>query len=114
MRRPRFRKGFEQGLDHIASPIVLIILALTIVSIIIDIRQGKHVLGSDKPPTGAKRAPLIFLICITAYLLVAWFDAMSIDLMSDKDGSAPHGLRPTLAWFGFLLVLSSLFGFVSA
>ncbi|MGI9418853.1 MAG: tripartite tricarboxylate transporter permease [Geminicoccaceae bacterium] len=149
----RFRKGFEQGFDYIASPIVLIILALTVVSIIIGIRQGKHILGSDKPPTGTKRAPLIFLICITAYLLVAWFDAMSIDLMSDKifpvtvgsvtligclvllirmmlapegdpifadqeqgdeDGSAPHGLWPTLAWFGFLLVLSSLFGFVIA
>jgi TctA family transporter len=149
----RFRQGLEQGFDYIASPIVLIILALTVVSIIIGIRQGKQILGSDNPPTGTKRAPLIFLICITAYLLVAWVDAMSISLMSDKifpvtvgtvtligcfvllirmmlapegdaifadqeqggeDGSAPHGLWPTLAWFGFLLVLSSLFGFIIA
>ncbi len=149
----RFRQGLEQGFDYIASPIVLIILALTVVSIIIGIRQGKQILGTDNPPTGTKRAPLIFLICITAYLLVAWIDAMSISLVSDKifpvtvgsvtligcfvllirmmlalegdaifadqeqggeDGSAPHGLWPTLAWFGFLLVLSSLFGFVIA
>ena len=41
-------------------------------------------MGSDNPPTGTKRAPLLFLICITAYLLVAWADAMSISLMSDK------------------------------
>jgi len=149
----RFRKGLEQGFEYIASPIVLIILALTVVSIIIGIRQGKQILGSDNPPTGTKRAPLIFLICITAYLLVAWVDAMSISLMSDKifpvtvgsvtligcfvllirmmlapeghalfadqergseDGAAPYGLWPTLAWFGFLLLLSSLFGFVIA
>ena len=149
----RFRQGFEQGFDYVASPIVLIILALTVVSIIIGIRQGKQILGSDNPPTGTKRAPLIFLICLTTYLLVAWVDAMSISLMSDKifpvtvgtvtlivcfvllirmmlapegdaifadqeqggeDGNAPHGLWPTLAWFGLLLVLSSLFGFIIA
>jgi hypothetical protein len=31
-----------------------------------------------------------------------------------EDGSAPHGLWATLAWFAFLLVLSSLLGFVIA
>jgi len=149
----RFRKGLEQGFDYIASPVVLIILALTVISIIIGIRQGKQILGSDNPPTGTKRAPLIFLICITAYLLVAWVDAMSISLVSDKifpvtiasatligcfvllirmmraaegdpifadqerggeDSEAPHGLWSTLAWFGFLLLLSSLLGFIIA
>jgi len=148
----RFRQGLEQGFDYIASPIVLIILALTVVSIIIGIRQGKQILGSSNPPTGTKRAPLIFMICVTVYLMVAWVDAMSISLMSDKifpvtissvtligclfllirmmrfneadpvfadqergeDGAAPHGLWSTLAWFGLLLVLSSLFGFIIA
>ncbi|MEM8951511.1 MAG: tripartite tricarboxylate transporter permease [Pseudomonadota bacterium] len=149
----KFRQSFEAGMAYIASPVVLIILLLTVISIVIGIRQGKQILGSDNPPTGAKRAPLIFLICITAYLMVAWIDAFQISLVSDKifpltvgtvtligclvllikmmlapeghalfadqeqggeDGSAPHGLWPTLAWFGFLLVLSSLFGFIIA
>jgi putative tricarboxylic transport membrane protein len=149
----RFHHGFKQGIEYIASPITLAILALTIVSIIIGIRQGKHILGSDDPPTGSKRAPLVFLICITGYLLVAWADALSISRMGDKifpvtvgtvtligavvllirmirapegaalfadlergdeDGGAPHGLWTTLAWFAFLLVLSSLLGFVLA
>ncbi len=149
----KFRQGFEAGMAYIASPIVLIILALTVVSIIIGIRQGKQILGSDNPPTGSKRAPLIFLICVTVYLSVAWIDAFQISLVSDKifpltvgtvtligcfvllismmlapeghalladqeqggeDGAAPHGLWPTLAWFGFLLLLSSLLGFIIA
>ena len=149
----RFRRGFAEGFEYIASPIVLIILALTVVSIIIGIRQGKHILGSDNPPTGTKGAPLIFLICITIYLLIAWIDAMSISRMGDKifpvtvstvtligcfvllirmmiapegdplfadleqggeDGAASHGLWTTLAWFAFLLVLSSLLGFIMA
>jgi len=149
----RFRQSFEQGLEYIASPIVLIILALTIVSIIVGIRQGKQILGSDNPPTGGKRAPLIFLLCILGYLLIAWVDALMIGRMGDKifpvtvgavtlvcglalfirmmlapegdplfadmekggeDGSAPHGLWTTLAWFAGLLVLSSLLGFILA
>jgi TctA family transporter len=80
----RFHRSFEQGIQYIASPITLVILALTIVSIIIGIRQGRHVLGSDDPPTGTKRAPLVFLICITGYMLVAWVDALSISRMGDK------------------------------
>jgi hypothetical protein len=31
-----------------------------------------------------------------------------------EDASAPHGLWATLGWFAFLLVLSSLLGFVIA
>ena len=33
---------------------------------------------------------------------------------SDKDADAPHGLWPTLAWFGFLLGLTSVVGFILA
>jgi len=149
----RFRQGIEQGFEYIASPIVLVILALTVISIVIGIRQGKQILGSDNPPTGGKRAPLVFLLSIVAYLAVAWVDALTIHRVGDKifpvtvglvtlvgglvllfrmmrapeghalfadmekggeDASAPHGLWATLGWFGFLLVLSSLFGFVIA
>ncbi|MEJ1996276.1 MAG: tripartite tricarboxylate transporter permease [Limibacillus sp.] len=149
----RFQRSLEAGFEYIASPIVLILLALTIFSVVIGIRQGKQILGSDHPPTGKKRAPFIFLLCITGYLLVAWIDALSISRMGDKifpvtvgavtlcgclillirmmrspeddavfadmeegkeDGGAEHGLWPTLSWFAFLLVLSSLLGFIIA
>jgi len=80
----RFRQSFEQGIEYIASPIVLIIMALTVVSIIIGIRQGKHILTDDGPPTGSKRAPLIFLLFVTGYLTVAFIDAVRISFMGDK------------------------------
>ncbi len=149
----RFRHSFERGIEYIASPIVLVILAMIVVSVIIGIRQGKHILGSDNPPTGGKRAPFIFLLCVTGYVAYAWVDALQIRLMSDKifpvtvgavtllgcialiirmmlkpetdaifadhekggeDAEAPHGLWATLGWFGFLLALSSLLGFILA
>jgi TctA family transporter len=80
----KFRRSFETGFDYIASPIVLVILALTVVSIIIGVRQAKQILPEGEVPVGRKRAPLIFLLVVTAYLMVAWVDAMMIDLMSDK------------------------------
>ncbi len=80
----KFRRGFETGFDYVASPIVLVILALTVASIIIGIRQGKKILPEGEVPAGRKRAPLIFLLVVTAYLMFAWVNAMMIDLMSDK------------------------------
>jgi putative tricarboxylic transport membrane protein len=149
----RFRRSFEEGMEYVASPIVLIILALTVASVIIGIRQGKQVLGRDDPPTGTKRAPLVFMLGVTFYVAFAWVNALQISYFGDKvfpvavgtvtligclvllirmmrateadaifadmeqgdeDGKAPHGLWTTLAWFGFLLLLSSLLGFILA
>jgi len=80
----KFRQGFEVGFGYIASPIVIVILVLTIISIMLAIRQAKHILPEGDVPTGRKRAPLIFLLIVTGYLMVAWVDALSIDLVSDK------------------------------
>ncbi len=149
----RFRRGWEQGLDYIFSPLTIGLLLITIMSIVVGIRQAKNIRENIDAPTGRKRAPFIFLACITAYVAVAWIDAYSITRMGDKifpltvgtvtllacftllirmrslpethevfvdleaggeDGTAPHGLWSTLAWFLALLALSGLFGLVIA
>ena len=80
----KFRRSFETGFEYIASPIVLVILALTVVSIVIGVRQAKQILPEGEIPVGRKRAPLVFLLVVTGYLMVAWVNAMMIDLTSDK------------------------------
>lgn len=80
----KFRRGFEAGFEYIASPIVLVILALTVVSVIVGIRQARQILPEGDVATGRKRAPLIFLLAVTAYLMIAWVNAMTINLTSDK------------------------------
>jgi len=80
----KFRRGLDVGVEYIASPIVLVILAITIVSIIIGIRQAKQILPEGKVETGSKRAPLIFLLAVTAYVSVALVDALMINMVSDK------------------------------
>ncbi|GAA5070004.1 tripartite tricarboxylate transporter permease [Roseibacterium beibuensis] len=94
--------GMEGMLDYIASPLVLSILALTAVSIFIGIKQGKHVLGNDQPPTGAKRAPVIFLAALTVYVAVALWDAFTIRYTGDKVFPLTVG---TITLIGALLLL---------
>ncbi len=80
----KFRRGFDAGIDYIASPISLTLLIIIIVSVVIGIRQAKQILPEGAVETGAKRAPMIFLLCITAYLCVAWYDAFTIRMVGDK------------------------------
>ena len=80
----KFRKGLETGLEYIASPIVIVILVLTIVSVVLGIRQSRQILSEGAVASGAKRAPLVFLLFLLAYMIVAWSNANMIDLLSDK------------------------------
>jgi len=48
------------------------------------VRQAKQILPEGNVETGSKRAPLIFLMVVTGYLMIAWADAMMIDMTSDK------------------------------
>ena len=151
----RFRKSFEDGMDYVFSPIVIVLIIVTIVSIVLGIRQAKNIMAEGEVQSGAKRAPLIFLLLIAGYLAYALFDANRIEdfnltdkivplivggfslacclvllfqmmrrpegdpIFADKhavgeDADAPYGLWSTLAWFGGLLVLTSLLGFILA
>ncbi len=80
----RFRRGFEYGIDYLASPLSLAILALIVISVIVGIRSAKHILGNSETPAGTKRAPMIFLLAITGYVAVAWVNALMISRVGDK------------------------------
>ena len=55
------------------------------------------------------------LVLLVRMMLAPEGDPLFADLeQGGEDGSAPHGLWATLAWFAFLLVLSSLLGLVLA
>lgn len=153
--RSKFRLGFENGLDYIFGPIVIILIIVTVISIVLGIRQARLIMSEGDVQTGTKRAPLVFLLLLTVYFGVSFYDASLISdrLITDKifpliisgfalfccaillvtmmkrpetntifadreaageDAEATHGLWPTLAWFGLLLVLTSLLGFILA
>ncbi len=74
----RFRKSFEEGIDYIFSPIVIVLLIITVVSVYFGIRQAKMIQAEGDVQSGSKRAPLIFLLLFLAYLVVAFINASLI------------------------------------
>jgi TctA family transporter len=80
----KFRKGFETGIEYVLSPIVIVILIITVISIVVGIRQSKQIRSEGTVVAGSKRAPLIFLLAILAYTVTAWINAAQINLTSDK------------------------------
>ncbi len=82
----RFRKSFEEGMDYVFSPIVIVLIVITIVSVFFGIRQAKSIMAEGEVNSGAKRAPIVFLLVVMAYLAVAVFNASLIPnyAMTDK------------------------------
>ncbi len=80
----QFRRSLEQGLDYVFSPIVIVLIIITLVSVVLGIRQAKAIMPEGAVDTGGKRAPLIFLLVVTAYFVVSFIDAMTISQMTDK------------------------------
>lgn len=74
----RFRKGFDQGMEYVFSPIVIVLLIITVISVVLGIRQAKMIRSEGDVATGGKRAPMIFLLLITSYLVIAFSNAWMI------------------------------------
>ncbi|WP_424965999.1 tripartite tricarboxylate transporter permease [Dinoroseobacter sp. S375] len=74
----RFRKSFEEGIDYIFSPIVIVLLIVTALSVFFGLRQAKMLQAEGDVKSGSKRAPVTFLLVVTAYLAVAVINASFI------------------------------------
>ena len=85
----RFRKGFAEGMDYIFSPIVIVLIIITIISVVLGLRQAKNLQSEGDVPTGAKRAPLVFLLAVLAYLITAFVNAWLIPDFSSADKVFP-------------------------
>lgn len=82
----RFRKGFDQGMEYVFSPIVIVLIIITVVSVVLGIRQAKSIMAEGEVQSGSKRAPLVFLLVIAGYLTIALINALMIPdyNMTDK------------------------------
>lgn len=67
----RMDQGLHVVLDYLLSPIVWVLIAITLVSVVIGIRQAKNIQAEGDVPTGLKRSPLVFLLTLVVF--TAWF-----------------------------------------
>ncbi|TCD13303.1 tripartite tricarboxylate transporter permease [Oricola cellulosilytica] len=82
----RFRESTEAGLEYIFSPIVIVLLIVTVVSVVLGIRQAKSIMAEGDVKSGSKRAPMVFLLAVIAYLVATYWNASLINdrLIGDK------------------------------
>ncbi len=86
----RFRKSFEDGIDYIFSPIVIVLIIITLISIVVGLRQAKTIMAEGAVESGAKRAPLIFLLVVLGYLTIAFVNAAMIPDYAAADRVFPR------------------------
>ncbi|WP_147127313.1 tripartite tricarboxylate transporter permease [Shimia ponticola] len=84
----RFRSGMSEGLEYIFTPIVIVLLIITVLSVVVGLRQAKNILAEGDVQSGSKRAPFIFMLAVTAYIAYAYYDAASIPSYS-RDRTFP-------------------------
>jgi len=67
----RMDQGLQAVLDYLLSPIVWVLIAITLLSVVVGIRQAKNIQAEGEVPSGLKRSPLAFLT--TLLLFTGWF-----------------------------------------
>lgn len=104
----RFRKSFEDGIDYIFSPIVIVLIIITIISVVLGLRQAKTIMAEGAVESGAKRAPLIFLLAVLAYLIVAFVDAAMIPDYAAADRVFPRFVGGVAIIGGLILLVQMM------
>ena len=74
----KFRQGFEEGMSYVTSPIVIVLIIITVISIVIGLRQAKNILAEGEVASGGKRAPITFLLALIAFIGFALYNTSSI------------------------------------
>ena len=86
----RFRKGFSEGLEYVFSPIVIVLIIITVISVVVGLRQAKNIMAEGDVQSGTKRAPMIFLLVIFGYIIAAFWNASLIPDYSAADRVFPR------------------------
>ena len=79
----RFSSSLAEGMGYIFTPIVLVIGAVTVLSVYFGLRQTQALMPEGDVASGAKRAPAIFTLIVMGYAALALFDAWGIKRTTD-------------------------------
>jgi TctA family transporter len=74
----KFRQDMEAGFSYVMSPIVIFLLVITIVSVVVGIRQAKNIMAEGEVPSGGKRSPLVFLLVLIGFICFALYNTATI------------------------------------
>jgi len=101
----RFRESFAAGMDYIASPIVITLLVITVVSVIVGLRQASNIRAEGEVPSGGKRAPVVFLLALLAFASFAFYDSITIPSYAFVDAVFPLTIASICLACGLVLLV---------
>jgi len=104
----RFRKGFGEGMEYLFSPIVIVLIIITVVSVVLGLRQAKQIMAEGEVAAGTKRAPFVFLLVIFAFLLTAFFNAWMIPDYAWRDQVFPLFVSGVAIAGGLILIVQMM------
>ena len=104
----KFRQGMEAGLSYIASPIVLILIVITVLSVVVGLRQAKNILAEGEVPSGGKRAPIVFLLAVIAFVVFALYNTASIPDYAAVDRVFPVFVASVTLVCALILLVQSM------
>lgn len=73
----------DEVMGYVFSPIVIAILVLTLISVALGVKQGRKIYTEGQLGGAGKRAPMLFLLFVAAYLAATLFDAYTIAPFAD-------------------------------
>ena len=86
------------------SPIVIVLIIITLVSVVLGLRQAKNIQAEGDVASGSKRAPLIFLLAVMGYVAVAYGNASLVPDFAKTDRVIPIFVS-TIALIGCALLV---------
>ena len=104
----QFAKSMEAGFGYVASPIVIALALVTVVSVAIGLRQASNIRAEGEVASGGKRAPVVFLLAVLAFIVYALLDAASIPDYAFTDAVFPLVVASTSLVFGLLLLVQMM------
>ncbi len=104
----RFRQSTGQGLEYIFSPIVIVLIIITLISVVVGLRQAKTIMAEGAVESGSKRAPLIFLLAVVGFLAYALIDAATMPDYAGTDRAFPRFVAAVTLVGGLILLVQMM------
>ena len=104
----KFRQGFEEGISYVSSPIVIILFVITLISVVVGLRQAKNILAEGEVSSGGKRAPITFLLALIGFVGFALYNTASIPDYAAVDRVFPVFVASVTLFSALLLLAQSM------
>ena len=102
-----FSDSFGAGIDYVATPLVIILALITVVSLVLGLRQARNMPIEGDAIGDGKLGPLLFLLALLAFIFYAFIDSVTIPDYAFVDAVFPLFVA-SVSLVGGLIMLAQM------